>query len=400
MSVAGAKLIVSAIGVPIGVEFVGEVAGQAADAARRAWAGLAVARDEEDRAASELRLVVNQADEIESALDDLSTRVTLAAIEHQAGSLVMLHAAGLAHPQTRRVVACVAPSGTGKTTLAAAAAGTLEYVTDETVAVDDGLRVVPYPKPLSMRHPYPTPGKTQHHPSEIGIQVADRNDLVLGSIVLLDRVSDGAPGRLTPRLSPIAILEAVVELVPELSYLSRMERPIHRIVSLIEAAGGVARLTYRDARQAIPFIMDLAAKTAVDAPQSSALLKESDAEIAWWVGALTSAREGGVLSPKEFDSTHSAAAQEPPQLSLSHELADLVVDVERQQGIAFVGNQVSLVSLVGAAILLAAHHNLPSTRLDYVLSRIFGSPPTSDATFAAIRTLTEAGLLLDADMSQ
>ncbi len=67
---------------------------------------------------------------IEHLLDQLSSRATLAGIEARSGELLMLHAAGLADPQSGRVVACVAPSGTGKTTLSRAAAGTLLYVTN------------------------------------------------------------------------------------------------------------------------------------------------------------------------------------------------------------------------------------------------------------------------------
>ena len=47
----------------------------------------------------------------------LTQAVTRAAIDAQAGRLVMLHAAGIQHPTTGAMVALVGPGGTGKTTL-------------------------------------------------------------------------------------------------------------------------------------------------------------------------------------------------------------------------------------------------------------------------------------------
>lgn len=79
-----------------------------------------------------------------------TSRATVASLEARAGELLMFHAAGLS-ASDGRVVALVGPSGTGKST----AARTLcrddfGYVTDETVAVDDAQRVLPFPKPIAV----------------------------------------------------------------------------------------------------------------------------------------------------------------------------------------------------------------------------------------------------------
>lgn len=84
-------------------------------------------------------------------LQMLTQAVTRAAIDAQAGRLVMLHAAGIQDPATGAVVALVGPGGTGKTTLIRALGPGRGYITDETVAVTDDHTVLPYPKPLSVR---------------------------------------------------------------------------------------------------------------------------------------------------------------------------------------------------------------------------------------------------------
>ena len=65
----------------------------------------------------------------------LTTQVTMAALKATAGLRVNLHAGGVAD-ERHRVLALVAPSGTGKTTATLALAKRLGYVSDETVSID------------------------------------------------------------------------------------------------------------------------------------------------------------------------------------------------------------------------------------------------------------------------
>ena len=79
----------------------------------------------------------------------LAARRLASAIDQRAGEVIMLHAAGLALPDGR-VVAFVAPSGTGKTTLSRTLGKAFGYVSDETVVINFDGTVTPYPKPLSV----------------------------------------------------------------------------------------------------------------------------------------------------------------------------------------------------------------------------------------------------------
>jgi hypothetical protein len=66
-----------------------------------------------------------QAASFEELAEHLTSRLTVAAILANAGDLTMLHACGLADPETGAVVALVAKSGTGKTTAASVLARTV-----------------------------------------------------------------------------------------------------------------------------------------------------------------------------------------------------------------------------------------------------------------------------------
>ncbi len=140
-----------------------------------------------------------QAASFEELAENVTSRVTVAAILENAGELMMLHACAVASPVTGAVVALVAKSGTGKTTAASVLAGTYGYVSDETVAIGPDGSVVPYPKPLSVKQ---EPGEPKHQvgPDELGLQPAPAKPFIQ-SIVLLDRV-DAAPTR-TQRRTPV-----------------------------------------------------------------------------------------------------------------------------------------------------------------------------------------------------
>ena len=71
------------------------------------------------------------------------------ALKATAGRRINLHAGGVAD-ESRRVLAVVGPSGTGKTTATLALARRLGYVSDETVSIDPDGTVAPHPKPLSV----------------------------------------------------------------------------------------------------------------------------------------------------------------------------------------------------------------------------------------------------------
>ncbi len=174
-------------------------------------------------------------------LDRLSPLVTLAAIEAQAGVLLMLHAAAVADPVTGRALALVGPSGAGKTTATSVLARRWGYVTDETVGVREDATIAVYPKPLSVKVG-DAPFKEQRSLDALGL-AATPSGAHLHRVLLLDR--DGSP---EPWVEEVGTVEAVALLAPETSYLSRLERPLHRLARAL-GPRGLLRLHYREAEQ-------------------------------------------------------------------------------------------------------------------------------------------------------
>lgn len=175
---------------------------------------------------------------VAEALHALSSLITVHAINARAGELVMIHAAGIALPDGR-VVAFAAPSGTGKTTLSNALGKAFGYVTDETLAVRRDGSVLPYPKPLSVVQPG-SGMKAQVSPDEAGLKVPPA-ELRLAAVVLLNRVRDE---QVDARATVAELLDGLVELAPQVSYLSRLDSPLRTLANLVQSVGGVQIVTY------------------------------------------------------------------------------------------------------------------------------------------------------------
>ncbi|MCY1673797.1 hypothetical protein OVA06_03535 [Pseudarthrobacter sp. SL88] len=183
------------------------------------------------------------ASSFEELAEQLTSRLTVAAILANAGRLTMLHACGVAHPETGATVALVAKSGTGKTTAASVLAKTYGYVTDETVAIRQDRTVMPYPKPLSVKLWHGRP-KKQVGPDALGLRLAPPSPF-LQSIVLLNRVS--GEGRIPPVLARVPLTEALLALIPESSSQGEIEQPLRSLCRIIESVGGVWQVTYSEA---------------------------------------------------------------------------------------------------------------------------------------------------------
>ena len=192
----------------------------------------------------------------------VASGVTLHLIQASAGRLLMLHASGVADPRTGAVTALVAESGTGKTTAARrlCSAG-FGYVTDETVAVGADGFVLPFPKPLSVNiegedH------KSQHGPDELGLlPVAEQLPLHLHRIVLLTR--EGGPGE-APSVEQLPLLDGILALIPQLSYLTRMPRPLLTLVRHVQSCGGIHRLHYTDIEECVDTLEQLSAEDSAE----------------------------------------------------------------------------------------------------------------------------------------
>jgi hypothetical protein len=254
-----------AFGVSVVVRAHGAGAEQLERAALRAWSRCLVAPDPEapdacrDLDEPQIDLCVGDcssvlpgapgtgwitAPDVTTAMDRLTSAVTVALMTRRAGSLLMLHACGLTDPSTGATVALVAPSGTGKTTLARTLGTAWGYVSDETVAVQADGAVLPYPKPLSCVISEDVEAKEQIGPDECGLLSSGDRDLYVAAVLLLERRPD-APR--TPRLDVVPTVHALAALAPETSYFTRLERPLGTLADILNSTGGLRRVTYREA---------------------------------------------------------------------------------------------------------------------------------------------------------
>ena len=224
-------MVVEALGVAIGIR----VSGPAAVRVRRQWS-----RALTDREAT---TVVDLADidpDDEVAHDyAITTRVTLAALDATAGQRINLHAGAVADEQGR-ALAVIGPSGSGKTTAISLLAERLGYLTDETVSLDETLQVHAHPKPLSIISDAAAPRlKQSRSADDLGLRHRPKSAR-LHRLVLLHR------GAADEGLAPVPAPRAIVEIVEQTSSLVRLEHPIHRLATAIDACGGVWGLQYRE----------------------------------------------------------------------------------------------------------------------------------------------------------
>ncbi|MFD5224645.1 PqqD family peptide modification chaperone [Microbacterium sp. NPDC058342] len=222
---------------------------------RRAWTGAAGTGD----GTPDLTLTFTAGTDFDRAMERLTVDVTLAALDALRGRALMFHAAGVADDRGR-VAAFVGPSGRGKTTLSRELARHCGYVTDETVAADADLRVQAYRKPLSVvRDGAP---KQQVSPEEAGLGDLPGAELRLAALVLIER--DEQLG--APEIASVPLVEALPELVSQMSYLREQRRPLQTIAALSDAIGGVRRLRYPDSSTVpplLPQLLDSAAEASV-----------------------------------------------------------------------------------------------------------------------------------------
>jgi hypothetical protein len=190
---------------------------------------------------------------LEDLLQVLTQRITLAAIDAQAGRQLMLHAACLADPSSGAAAAFVAPGGTGKTTFVRTHAVGRWYVTDETTVVREDSTVVPYPKPLSVRRTPDSPFKDETAPRAIGLR-PPQGPVRLVALALLERNQHHVG---PPVVETLGTLDAVLALVPQTSHLPELKRPLQRLAALCESLGGVHRVTYREAADVADWVDEL-----------------------------------------------------------------------------------------------------------------------------------------------
>ena len=190
----------------------------------------------------------------DSGMQDLTSRITLAMIEQLVGSGVMLHSAVIGDPESKRALALVGVSGSGKTTASRFLGSKLAYLTDETAVISDEGFVTPYPKPLSVIVD-PNAPKEQQNPVEAGLNVVDPEDrgYKLTRIVLISRDEQAKE----PRLERVPLHEALVFLSEQSSGLAKHPEGVVSLAKLVERCGGVWRLVYSEVEDTLPLVQDL-----------------------------------------------------------------------------------------------------------------------------------------------
>jgi hypothetical protein len=184
----------------------------------------------------------------EEALEHATQQVTERAVSARAGDLLMLHAAAVADERGHAVL-LVGPSGMGKTTVARTLGCRWRYVTDEACAIDSGGQLLAYPKPLSVKTG--SAPKQQRSPESLGLTPADSSASPVG-VLLLDRGSQDD----TLDVEPLRTVPAVALLAEHTSYLTQLQRPLHRLADLVHAVGGARRVRYGEATDLEPVVAE------------------------------------------------------------------------------------------------------------------------------------------------
>lgn len=181
-------------------------------------------------------------------------RITRALIRAQIGRLLMFHAGAVSHPTTGRSLVFVAAGGTGKTTMCRLLGRHYGYLSDETVAVDQQGRILPYPKPLSLRRDGAELPKLEASPDELRLAVP-RTAASVGRLVVLRRMPTEESG--LPALQEMSLMDALVALAPQTSSLRRLDRPLDRLASAIDDTGPVLTVRYTEAASVADDLLSL-----------------------------------------------------------------------------------------------------------------------------------------------
>lgn len=265
-----AAVHLSSIGVPVVVRASGGRSSELAKALETAWEWCLVDSpaghfasdalvidaflDKEDEAVAAARAHgIAASTSLGELMHWLTPLITTRAITERASSLLMMHACVLADPDSGAAVALAGPSGAGKTTVARTLGKAFGYVTDECAAFRDDHTVVPFPKPLSLVTGDISGLKDQASPSSLGLLPPPTHPRVV-AVLYLDR-RDDAPDR--PTLEVLPNVPALGLLCPQVSFVGSRSEPLKRIVSLLDAAGGLRRVSYREASDLVDVVATL-----------------------------------------------------------------------------------------------------------------------------------------------
>ncbi|WP_426623001.1 PqqD family peptide modification chaperone [Leifsonia sp. McL0607] len=296
-------------------------------------------------------------DEISVALRQTINR---RAIESRRKELLMLHAAGLADPETGDVIALIGPSGAGKTTVASTLGTVLGYVSDETVAVDAAGRVHPFPKPLAIKQRH-TLRKRIAGPDALGLMEV-HTPLRLTRLALLDRREE----RVAPTVTTRGLEEVADLLIEQTSYFASLPRALQRLDALVRVSGGVHVIRYHHAADLVEPVSELLRRPAVH------------------------------LSPVEVADVSGSAADSGTLLPGSYGRAEIDDWIEVGGEVLVLSDgRISRLSQLGSLLWMALRTPLPVEELVARAEAAFGPAPDDAAriTVHMLDDLTAAGLV-------
>ncbi|WJY64416.1 hypothetical protein CATRI_11835 [Corynebacterium atrinae] len=182
---------------------------------------------------------------------DISRSLALRTIESYWGELLLLHGCALAD-EAGSVVAFVAPSGTGKSTLVRSLGARYRYVTDELVAIEQDGTIHPFPKPISKVVGRDPLVKADLPLERFGLTPAV-GALSLKTVVVLNRDPDCGE----PQLRKLTIPDALRSVVGQSSSLWSSRWQVDALVSAITSLGEPLELVYSEASSVGPLVDEL-----------------------------------------------------------------------------------------------------------------------------------------------
>ncbi|WP_308493030.1 ATP-binding protein [Microbacterium terrisoli] len=379
---------VQALGTRVRLRFAPGATAEWIGRVRGAWSGCGIPGSDEADATPDRTVEVPADGDPEWVLESLSVRVTLQALDHQRGRMLLFHAAGIALDDGR-VIAFVGPSGRGKTTLSRILGRHYAYVSDESVAVDAHLSVLPYRKPLSVvRAGRP---KEQVSPEQAGLRDLPDAALRLAAVVFLDRRDEPCD----PTVEPLPFTEVVREIIPQMSFLRELPRPLHALAQLGEQVGGFRRLRYSRVEDLVGIVDDV--------------ISGSDAAMTWrsvsvGPGARTDAAAldagpdvGPDAGPAAGPATPDAGPDAGPDAAAARIGPDVIDVIEVDGGLAvFSGGTIRVLEGIAPVLWESAVAGRTSDEIVADVVARHGAPPDADPRAlvdAALAELVDAGVL-------
>ncbi len=365
-----------ALGRPVRIRCTGAAAGRLRSAVATAWSWCTDPdpdRGDNPGSATTLTAHLDDVGDLDVALQQLATDLTVAAIDACDRSVLLVHAVGLADPVDGRTAVLAAGSGTGKSTVARTLGRELGYLSDETVGIRPDRTVLAFPRPVLLTADPRSPVKTSLPPAAVGLRRVEPGRVAVIGVLQRDPALGGPP-----QVTRLGLLEGIIALGPQISHLAEMPRPLHALAEQLRVVGGVRRIRYAEAATLAPVVHRLLQEHRK--PGGHELSPEHEREQAEPQVSPPTARPG------------SGGPAERRQVARG-ELVDWLVD--GSESIALLPDQLVWLTAIPTAVVAAAARQPTVADLERVLVERFGPPgaPPREAVLRVVDDLVARGLL-------